>query len=460
MTSARDEHRGLLPGHLELRGRLGALRERAGVDLDPAGVVLAHPAELDVVLRAVVDPARRAPAEHVALDPPGDAGARLLVRRLGRRRRHARTAPAPTRRPPAARATTPTGRCAASAAPAARPCSASRRRPPTAAAGARAPASRTSPRARPRRPPTRPTGNGSGSVEDERCVRLSSPRVSSDDVPSGKTSHSLADTRRHRRGRRQPQPQPRVPEQLGAVGRPLPGQRRRVVVALVGRLPPRQRAGAAVPRRGADVRRARRTPTSPSPSAALLLAGTRQRPLPARSATRPRPCRRSAPGRVERLLEPGQRRLVVVPVVDAAQPAVPPAGHHRHQVDVRPGQRGGRRHVAPRPEQQPVRRAVLAQRLHGAERVVAVAVGPAADQHRRALDPVVRRPHRAVPPVRRVALLLQPAQQPRLAARRPGAASRRATRRRPARAPAAARSSPPCTPGSRPGRAAAATPPM
>src|SRR6476660_4765786 len=38
-----------------------------------------------------------------------------------------------------------------------------------------------------------PTGSGSGAVDEDRWVRLSSPRVSSVDVPSGKTSHSFAD---------------------------------------------------------------------------------------------------------------------------------------------------------------------------------------------------------------------------------------------------------------------------
>ena len=49
-----------------------------------------------------------------------------------------------------------------------------------------------------------------------------------------------------------------------------------------------------------------------------------------------------------------------------------------------------------------------------AKGVVAVAVGPTGDDHRRALDAGVVGTHRAVPPVRPVELLVHPAQQPRL----------------------------------------------
>jgi hypothetical protein len=37
-------------------------------------------------------------------------------------------------------------------------------------------------------------GNGEGDTDDDRCVRLRKPRQTSDDVPSGKTSHSFTDT--------------------------------------------------------------------------------------------------------------------------------------------------------------------------------------------------------------------------------------------------------------------------
>ena len=100
------------------------------------------------------------------------------------------------------------------------------------------------------------------------------------------------------------------------------------------------------------------------------------------------------------------------PLVLSAQPPVPPPRHHGHQVDVRAGQRRLGGHVAPRPEQQPVRDARRGKGGDRAEGVVAIAVGPASDEHGRADDAVVSRPQRPVPPVGRVALLLEPAQQP------------------------------------------------
>ena len=78
---------------------------------------------------------------------------------------------------------------------------------------------------------------------------------------------------------------------------------------------------------------------------------------------------------------------------------------------MRSRQRGGRRSVPPGPEDHALR---ARERLEAAEDDVRVAVGPAGHDHRRAGDPVVVRPHRAVPPVRPVDLLLDPAQQPRL----------------------------------------------
>ncbi len=81
---------------------------------------------------------------------------------------------------------------------------------------------------------------------------------------------------------------------------------------------------------------------------------------------------------------------------------------------------GRGRHVAPRPGQQALG---AGQALEGPEGVVAVAVGPAGDDHGRRLDPVVAGvgiggpgavPQRALAPVGRVDLLGQPAQHPGL----------------------------------------------
>ena len=80
---------------------------------------------------------------------------------------------------------------------------------------------------------------------------------------------------------------------------------------------------------------------------------------------------------------------------------------------MRPGQRGRRRHVAPRPEEEPLR---APKRLERPERVVPVPVRPAADEHGRAGDALVPGPQRPVAPVRAVDLLVEPAQEPRLGA--------------------------------------------
>ena len=80
---------------------------------------------------------------------------------------------------------------------------------------------------------------------------------------------------------------------------------------------------------------------------------------------------------------------------------------------MRAGQRGGGRHVAPRPGDQPRRGAGGAQAGVRPEGVVAVAVRPAGDDHGRGGDRAVVGPQRAVPPVGAVRLLLGPAQQPR-----------------------------------------------
>ena len=97
------------------------------------------------------------------------------------------------------------------------------------------------------------------------------------------------------------------------------------------------------------------------------------------------------------------RRLPVDAVVGVAQPPVEPADHLVDVIDPRPGDRAVRLHVAPRPHQQPLRHLEM---LEQPERRAAVEVAPAADDHRRHADPVVVRPHRALPPERPVRLLL------------------------------------------------------
>jgi hypothetical protein len=76
--------------------------------------------------------------------------------------------------------------------------------------------------------------------------------------------------------------------------------------------------------------------------------------------------------------------------------------------------------VRPGAGEEPAGDAVLREPLHRAERVVAVAVGPARHDHRRARDPVVARPHRAMAPVGVVARVREPGQQPRLVLRDAG----------------------------------------
>ena len=76
-----------------------------------------------------------------------------------------------------------------------------------------------------------------------------------------------------------------------------------------------------------------------------------------------------------------------------------------------PGQRGCCGAVAPGAEDDAFR---AREGLEAAERDVRVPVGPAGHDHRRANDPVVPRPDRAVTPVGPVGLLLEPAQQPRV----------------------------------------------
>ena len=126
-------------------------------------------------------------------------------------------------------------------------------------------------------------------------------------------------------------------------------------IALVGRLPPRQRFPRSCSRRPSRRRAGRRRPRRPR------RAGARrpQRPRSGQAGAdrhSPSTCARAAPGRVECCWNHVSAGSSSTPLSTLAQPPVPPAGHHRHQVEVRPRQRVVRRHVAPRPEQQPVRR--------------------------------------------------------------------------------------------------------
>ena len=204
-----------------------------------------------------------------------------------------------------------------------------------------------------------------------------------------------------------------MPDQHLAVGRPLEGEGVGVVLALVAGEPPGEVAGTVDPRRRTDVRlhregaravegpsvgrRGGRRPDVADPVALVLVQEG------GRAGRRP-----------HEDLDP-----VVLRRVRAAQPVVEPGDHLDVEVDPRPGVRRRGVGVHPRSGEQPVRHARLAQRRDGAERVVAVAVGPAGDQHHRALDPVVAvalavGPQGAVPPVGTVAVLAQPGEQPRL----------------------------------------------
>ena len=216
---------------------------------------------------------------------------------------------------------------------------------------------------------------------------------------------------RDRSGEVTRQPQPRVAEdlELGVERLPVVGSERASSSRWSSGCPHGRRPGAGDPGGGADVA-ANRDPSCPAPSAREVeqRAGAR--------AARPARCaNRRASGeiglrRVERRTKTGsagRRRLRCA----RREPAAEPADQLRDEVDVRPGQRRRCRHVAHGPISS---RFGHRQRLERAEGVVAVAVGPAGHEHRRALDPVVAGPDRALPPVRPVVLLLEPAEKPRL----------------------------------------------
>ena len=234
----------------------------------------------------------------------------------------------------------------------------------------------------------------------------------SDEVPSGKTSHSLADSvRRPARVGREPEPQPRVPGSATSVGRPVPGQRGRVVVALVRRLAPRagdpaQQIQAAVPTSGTHV--VRRVGRARSARAVVPSAASGQSSRAPLAGER---CRGRAPAGVD----PRTNQVSAGSLVDAVVDRRAASGPTSAPSPAR-GRCAGRAARSPSTCGSTARAAAGAARparasaLDRAERVVAVAVGPAGDDHRRARDPVVVRV--APSPCRqygRVVLLLEPA---------------------------------------------------
>ena len=192
---------------------------------------------------------------------------------------------------------------------------------------------------------------------------------------------------------------------------PLVRERERIVLALIRRLPPGETSGARDPRARPHVAADRElVPARGRIGREDLCSRARDRPArlgPPLSAylreigLRPR---RAAH-------EHANRRLLVDSVRLVAQPAAEPPAELGHEIDVRPRERRRGRHVAPRPDEQLLR---ALQGLERPKRVVAVAVGPAGDDHRRARDAPVPRPERPVAPVGAVQLLLEPAQEPRL----------------------------------------------
>ncbi len=192
--------------------------------------------------------------------------------------------------------------------------------------------------------------------------------MTSADVPSGKTSHSLTARWRDRRRRPHAQRTRGLPSTSAALGRPASRRRATGVVgALVERLAPRQLAGARDPRGRADVaahvelvdrssvaRRRRRQPRRYSiqrrPAAAT----------PSRSRHTPS-CRR---GRV-RARRAGARTPAPARAVDGGPPrrcSSKKAIISATRSMFGPGRAPGRVLVAPRPGEQPPRHAAAARR--------------------------------------------------------------------------------------------------
>ncbi len=171
----------------------------------------------------------------------------------------------------------------------------------------------------------------------------------------------------------------------------------------------------------------------------------------ARTATRHASVGRVAPGRVDRCAKStigGSRSI----------PLSSSFSHRSHQRIISgtrstfgPGSDDVRRCVGPRSDHQSCRAPELLERP---QRVVAIAVGPPGDDHRRRLDPVVVGAERSEPPVVVEPLVLEPREHPRLGpahAAFPLVAPPVSVDRRHRRQRVHARS---CTSGSRPGRAA------
>ena len=293
--------------------------------------------------------------------------------------------------------------------------------------------------------------------------------VAAGDQRRGAVVEDVAELDRQRRRRRRgadPQPHPRLAHDRLRRRRPLPGQRAGVVLALVAGQPPRQVAGAVDPGGRADVG------LDVQGAGALEHANVAGGAVAARQAQPPHshvrrepstPRAGRGPARAgSRSARRRRRRSSCSP--PTPQPAVEPRHHLGVEVDARPGIAVGGVGVRPRPGQQPVGHAGAPQRLDGAEGVVAVAVGPAGDEHHRALDPLVA----AVPSARRTdpcrqygpsPVLPQPGQHPGLVRLQPPPPLARASPGPTPPARAAARSSASCSGSSRRGRAASARPP-
>ena len=232
------------------------------------------------------------------------------------------------------------------------------------------------------------------------------------EVPSGKTSQTLTESDAAGLVAQTLRPQHRVSDDRPRRRVDLPGERALVVEPLVAGQSPGQVAGAVDPGGGADI----------GDDVERHRGGQVERRVGHRRHGRQR--HPPALVQVEVDLRPGRRTdedvAAVLVGARTAQPVVEPAGQLGVEVDPGPRHRGGRVGVRPRAGQQAMRYAVPAELGDGAEGVVAVAVGPARDDHHRTLDPLVApgrasQPHGSVVPVGAVTVLPQPGQHPRLA---------------------------------------------